>query len=83
MLLSCIKDALGLYSILPSLDPSTLTSSSFSRISFSVSVSGSAGASGMGKSVPLSLVSLLFKNNQFFLKKEFNQSIKVPSKIRW
>lgn len=38
---------------------STLTSSSFSRMSFSVSASGTGGMTGMGKSVPLSRVSLL------------------------
>lgn len=37
----------------------TLTSSSFSRISFSVSGSVPGGTAGIGKSVPLSLVSLL------------------------
>jgi len=37
----------------------TLTSSSFSRMSFSVSASGTGGMTGMGKSVPLSRVSLL------------------------
>lgn len=36
-----------------------LTSSSFSRMSFSVSESGTVGITGIGKSVPLSLVSLL------------------------
>lgn len=35
------------------------TSSSFSRMSFSVSLSATVGTTGMGKSVPLSLVSLL------------------------
>ena len=38
----------------------TLTSSSFSRMSFSVSASGTGGMTGMGKSVPLSRVSLLW-----------------------
>lgn len=38
----------------------TLTSSSFSRMSFSVSTSGTGGITGMGKSVPLSRVSLLW-----------------------
>lgn len=37
-----------------------LTSSSFSRMSFSVSESGTGGMTGMGKSVPLSRVSLLW-----------------------
>lgn len=39
---------------------SVLTSSSFSRMSFSVSESGTGGMTGMGKSVPLSRVSLLW-----------------------
>lgn len=38
------------------------TSSSFSRMSFSVSLSATPGTTGMGKSVPLSLVSLLQRN---------------------
>lgn len=38
----------------------TLTSSSFSRMSFSVSTSATGGITGMGKSVPLSRVSLLW-----------------------
>lgn len=39
---------------------SALTSSSFSRMSFSVSTSATGGITGMGKSVPLSRVSLLW-----------------------
>lgn len=42
-----------------SLWPPCRTSSSFSRMSFSVSLSTTPGAAGIGKSVPLSLVSLL------------------------
>lgn len=44
---------------LPKADGTTLTSSSFSRMSFSVSGSVPGGTAGIGKSVPLSLVSLL------------------------
>lgn len=40
------------------------TSSSFSRMSFSVSLSVTPGTTGMGKSVPLSLVSLLQRDKR-------------------